>query len=379
MDRQAGNQFRGSIKPAPEFFYTLRRSGFMPFVFKVNDNELIDYGKKQLSHMDEWSTSEKRKHINARERIQGQTLYSSPGKTIGGNSPFFNAMSIAYNTHNPLILNPDTTWLTILNGLSHHISQNAETLRKHFVQHEGKKTLEVEVASPPLTFDPSEEVWLALISGTGEAIHDHIGKKYELLINNFSTTTMTDELASQVSMMSSLQHYFEYKWTLLCGLGEIRIEGTPDDWALIKQRLGVFSEFDLAWWTDSLMPIVQEIQNACEGKPDVEFWKHIYTKHRQGSGGEFSVTGWMNSFFPYIAGTEEGNMKKNPYVDWQNASGEGADSKDFPSGLSLAPVTLNDREKKYQLEVYGGLVGVAMNEDFSVTPVSGFTIQNVST
>src|SRR6266496_6800098 len=47
----------------------------------------------------------------------------------------------AYNNHQHLRLTPDDIWLTIAQGVSHHINYNAENFRSRFVNHEGKKTL----------------------------------------------------------------------------------------------------------------------------------------------------------------------------------------------------------------------------------------------
>ena len=52
--------------------------------------------------------------------------------------PLFVAVYYAYTYHIPLILSPDHIWLTIIQGLSHHIKANSENLRSKFVCFEGK-------------------------------------------------------------------------------------------------------------------------------------------------------------------------------------------------------------------------------------------------
>lgn len=59
---------------------------------------------------------------------------------------FAKAVHSAFFDHHPLILSPDIIWLTIAQGLAHHIDQNAETLRDKFVYHEGKKDLSTRKA-----------------------------------------------------------------------------------------------------------------------------------------------------------------------------------------------------------------------------------------
>jgi len=47
----------------------------------------------------------------------------------------------AYNNHQHLCLSPNDVWLTIAQGVSHHINFNAERFRHYFVNHKGKKKI----------------------------------------------------------------------------------------------------------------------------------------------------------------------------------------------------------------------------------------------
>jgi hypothetical protein len=295
-------------------------------------------------------------------------------------------MSYAFNSHCPLVLTPDSVWLTILTGLTHHIDTDPEGLRHHFVKHEGKKELEVVVMSPSI-FQASADVWEQGIQGGPlletpsfvEQLQEHIGKRHDLIVCNFSTTTDTDRLSSQVALMGAMKHWFEYKMMLLCDLTRVTIEGTPEDWGDIIDRARVLSEFGLGWWTDHLIPVLDQLRLACEGKPDIDFWKAAYLKHSLGSGGEYLVSGWINALYPYVAGSGDvKGMMANKFVDWQKDHGgryPGLDPDDFPLGLISTPVKVDDHGQPHVCEFYGGLVGVSMAEDFAVQPQSGFAMQ----
>ena len=58
--------------------------------------------------------------------------------------PLVDAVHVAFSQHRPLTLSPDAIWLVIAQGFSHHISENAESLRPRLVRHEGRRDLEVE-------------------------------------------------------------------------------------------------------------------------------------------------------------------------------------------------------------------------------------------
>jgi Domain of unknown function (DUF4419) len=311
------------------------------------------------------------------KKLKGETLYASEGETVGGTSPLFHAISYAFNNHCPIVLTPDSVWLTILTGLTHHIDADPEKMRRHFVTHEGKKELVVLVEAPSIRLC-SREIWEFGIRGFSGLLKENLNpKRHELIISNFSTTTETDRLASQVSLMGAMKHWFDYKMMLCCGMTKVTVSGTPEDWSNIIDRVSVLSEFDLSWWTVPLLPVLRHIKAASEGRPDVDFWKRAYLSHSVGSGGDYNVSGWINAFYPYIAGGRQGTMQRNPHVAWESVTGEeGIDPDDFPFGLSAVPVKIDDHGTEYDCEFYGGLVGVQMSAtDYEVKPVSGISIQ----
>ncbi len=347
----------------------------MSHTFKVSDNEPNEWFKNNRREMVPFA-----EHPGIQKKLDGETVYASPTKTVGGLSPFFNAFSYAFNNHCPLVITPDSVWLTVLTGLCHHIDTDPEGLRHHFVRHEGKKELKVRVGGGGFAEgNVPGSTWGLGISRFAEQIKEHIGKKHDLIVCDFSTTTEEDKVSSMVSLMGAMKHYFEYKMYLACGLSAVTIEGTPEDWANIGDRIYALSEFDLKWWTDHLTPVIDQLKLACEGKPDIEFWKAGYLAHRKGSGGQYDVSGWINTLFPYIAGKDPKQLRRNEFVDWQKDRGNyaGVDPDDFPFGMSYAPVELDDNGIVYDCKFYGGLVGVSMAEDFTVKAESGIAIQNL--
>ena len=57
--------------------------------------------------------------------------------------PFVEAVDFAYSHHVPLIITPDIIFYLISSATAVHINQNAEKLRDVFVNHEGKKEIEI--------------------------------------------------------------------------------------------------------------------------------------------------------------------------------------------------------------------------------------------
>jgi hypothetical protein len=347
---------------------------------------IVDKGKEPTSWAREIQKDRTKpflEHKDISEKVVGRRLYATKVATVGGLSPLHSSLSFAFNNHCPWVITPDAVWLTCLTGLCHHIDLDPEGLRRHFVTHEGQKQLTVKVASPPgvATASIPEAVWMAGIRLFSEALEGElVGKKHALIVNHFSTTTEIDKLSSKVALMGAMKHYFKYKMMLLCGLGRVTVEGTPDDWADIEARVRVLSEFGLEWWTEPLLPVIEQLRLTCNQMPNRDFWRQAYLQHRVGSGSQYNVSGWVNAFYPYVAGKREGEMVRNPYVDWQkDHGGRGLDTDDYPFGMISVPVLVDDHGQEFNCKFYGGLVGVSMSaEDFTVRPESGIAITDVT-
>ena len=200
--------------------------------------------------------------------------------------------------------------------------------------------------------------WPEVFDSFSEQIRKHVGDKtHTLLTPSFSTTGATERAAAQVVLMNTFKQYFVYRFVCICGIPEITIEGTPEDWMLLRDKALALADFDLEWWTAALKPILNQFVAAVSGNIDNMFWRRIY--HHYGSEGYAPgpfVTGWILALFPYISMREE--FKRNNYLDlWQRKEpsshlligrGFGGRANDeepglyhnsFPPGVVSAPFT----------------------------------------
>ena len=236
-------------------------------------------------------------------------------RTIGIDNALISALHTAWSNHYPVVLTPDIIWLCIAQGLAHHINANAEKLRHLFVQHEGKKVLTVKRAD--FVKGSPANPWPEVFESFSVQIRDHIGDKtHDLLTPAFSTTGPVEKAAAQVVLMNCFKQYFVYRFLCICGIPEITLEGSVDDWKQLREKTLALAEYDLAWWIDALRPILDQFVAAASGSVDQKFWCRIYHQY----GGEMAyepgpfVTGWVLALFPYIK-----DDQRNPYLTlWQN-------------------------------------------------------------
>ena len=115
-----------------------------------------------------------------------------------------------------------------------------------------------------------------------------------LLKADFSTSTPTHVIASEITTMASLQEYFEFCMQLGCGIPIIHMEGNEEDWVRIKEKFlklkdllsPIHTEIALEekWWND-VENICDKLLETYNGTPDTDWWDHIFTfKGGRGSG-----------------------------------------------------------------------------------------------
>ena len=115
--------------------------------------------------------------------------------------------------------------------------------------------------------------------------------------------------------MDSLKDYFSYIVYTRCGIPQITLEGTVDDWKKLRDRALGLAQYDLVWWVEALEPVLDQFVAAASGSVDQQFWSTMY-KQINGSGGSY-VTGWIITLFPYV-GHSSSSLKRNYFLtSWQ--------------------------------------------------------------
>lgn len=296
-----------------------------------------------------------------------------------GERPLLTTLALGYGQHYAVSITPDSMWLTLIRGLTDHIDQDPEGMRKHFVNHKGKVMLIVDGTGEIRKGDPTSN-WGFTFSAFSEQLKAHLGAKHSLIVSDFSTTTPIDRLSSEVTLMGAMKHYFEYKVTLCCGFPSIRIEGTPNDWENIRDRVDDLADMGLLWWTQHLGPTIDQFIRASKGQPEIDFLRRAYVPGGGGSGPR-TVGGWINTLYPYTC-AEKGKLKRNAFLDWEKGGDDrwaGNEVDDFPISLVEAPVELDDNGTKYNMMYYGGLVGCTYDPvESRVRPTSGWFIRDVT-
>lgn len=96
---------------------------------------------------------------------------------------------------------------------------------------------------------------------------------------NFSTTSKDARVVSQIVLMDAMQKYFEYRFSTLCGIPEIRVTGTRDDWVNVSEKTKKIVAIipELKRWLDAgLSEILENFIKIFDGQENKTFWDQIY-------------------------------------------------------------------------------------------------------
>ncbi|XP_070532333.1 uncharacterized protein [Ptychodera flava] len=243
------------------------------------------------------------------------------------------AVHLAYDRHYPLVLSPDMIWLCITQGLGIHINQNSDQLRSKFVTFSGKK--EITVRRDDFVKGLATNPWPEVFDEFSQKIKDEIGEKnYELITPNFSTTGPMEKAVGDIALMDAMQSFLNYGFMTECGIPSITLEGTREDWMAIREKAIQLEQYDLKWWTDELLPILDQFVNAASGSVDKNFWSSIY---------------------------KYSGIARNEYLDKWSAQRVffGVTTDCFTSGLSRAPYVWEYMEKPFKMQFMGGFMAVS--------------------
>ncbi|XP_077997545.1 uncharacterized protein LOC144450727 [Glandiceps talaboti] len=279
------------------------------------------------------------------------------------------AVHRAYHNHYPLVLSPDMIWLCIMQGLSTHINENAERLRKKFVEHDGKK--EITVRRDDFVKGSATNPWPEVFSEFSDKIKDEIGENtYSLITPDFSTTGPLEKAVTDIVLMEAMKSFFDYSAWSWCGIPSITLQGTTEDWIAIRDKTAKLEQYDLKWWTDHLLPVLDQFVNASKGEVDRSFWSSIY-KYSGESGGPY-ISGWIATLFPYNS-----RNNRNTYrIRGSSREIFGAmTTSSFPTGLSAAPFIWEYFDEEFKMKFIGGFMGFSQDtESLALRPELGWAV-----
>lgn len=285
-----------------------------------------------------------------------------------GYTSFLRGMQQAYADHRPFVLSPDMIWLLISQGFAQHINANSELMRNLIVDFSGKQSLYIQADKK--VDDPTLS-WEKAISQFSDQISKNVSNDLvETLTCNFSTTTPVEKIASEITIMEATKSYFEFVMIMVaCGIPEITLEGTTEDWEKVLNKAKGLKQYKLDWWIPELEPILEEFVKASKGEVNKEFWRNMFKCHQpKGCGAPVTIDGWIVKFFPYNKEGKRNELKKIVGYDKLPKEIVKVDLKYLEM--------YNDTIIEIPLELWSGFIGLTQNnENFALRPQIGWMVK----
>ncbi|CAF3374398.1 unnamed protein product [Rotaria socialis] len=306
-----------------------------------------------------------------------QTNYPLVSDLNGNNhrikNAFVGSVFKAYCEHYPLEFSVEDIWVAITQGVSIHLNENAEKYRELMVSHEGKKTLTLPVDSlripdsaRPKTGNKSVPGinWPAAVSQMGELIRGDMKTDLATLLTTpFSGTTQVEQAVFDCTLMDSVKAYYDFRFSLCCGLPQVTLRGSPEDFQQVINRVNqlrsIFTDFH--WWLDVLLLHLQQLKASAEGKPDIDWWQKIC--HSVGGGSDISMlAGWLADFVPYIS-DGKGHYTKARRDHHHHTQGmiNGIEFGDFSEAVTQTDFILDDNGHETKMKLIAGFLGIGQN------------------
>ena len=106
--------------------------------------------------------------------------------------------------------------------------------------------------------------------------------------------------------MNTFNKYYDYtRMVCVCGIQNIHMGGTLEDWEHLCQKVDNLAKYDVNGWmktyVEGLRPILGQFVETYKGKPHLEFWNNIYQERKEPKSNPYSPSmrrnGWLIKFF----------------------------------------------------------------------------------
>ncbi|KAH0437140.1 hypothetical protein CcaCcLH18_04008 [Colletotrichum camelliae] len=297
------------------------------------------------------------------------TEYLRKTHTTPSQNGFLWAVYHAYSDHHHLHIRPEDIWFAILTQLSHYINANSERLRSFFVEHEGRKKLEIWTESTSMAsidFASLAESFSEMISSNvkDDELHDWI-------MPSFTTTSDNDRVVASILFMGAMRDYFSYDVHLSCGIPSVTLLGEATDYQDILERLDKIEAFgdEPKQFVKLLRPILEHMVMSFEmrNSPQVEmFWNRMATFHPGASGGDH-ISGWLSVFSFWKT---SGQTSHGASGDWGPSIVDGIPRmnlfmSEFSAGTASASLIIRRMGRASRCTISAGSIGIQAARDGS--------------
>lgn len=220
-----------------------------------------------------------------------QFFYEFPNTKLR-NVGFLGFLSHAYSNHVKISISPYDIWILIISEVSKFIVSKPEPFRGLFTDSAEKK--EITIFTDAEYEMPMNELSAALAS--------NIKFDANILFPELSIQSEESVAMIQALFCEMASPYYSYSM-MMCGLPEIKVLGTIDDWKTIRTNFNKLFDllnncYDFKNYPSTVETVLNNIINSFKSsqQDSISFWKDIFTEKNIGSGSQREINGWITHF-----------------------------------------------------------------------------------
>lgn len=263
---------------------------------------------------------------------------------------------MAFQSHYPLQLGPQHFASMIQRATTQHVKLHSERLRGVLVDNPDNIELRVD---RQFVRGSDKNDWPGVFAEFATCIQAHANPQvFPLFDTAFSSSCPEDRVSGHVALMDTMQSYFKYTLYTMCGIPEVHLEGTDDDWAQLNALVAKLPAVDPdnKTWTEW----VQKVSDRLSQVSSAPVWKDFFKWHER--SGSARIDGWIKDFFLY----EE---------DGSTLVGDSLSTGTVPNGISNTPMKWEYYEQVLEMRLMAGVVGVGQSpKTGALRPVVGWCV-----
>lgn len=202
-------------------------------------------------------------------------------------------LSTCYSWHRRITIAPHDLWYVVLTEIANAINEDHETFRYLFTRSKEQQAILV----------PGDDRlnYLEVV----DQLRSRMPLSPELFVFDLSTMGPAEHRAMASALCDGVQRYYSFM-TFACGLPEISVTGTVQDWETMIIKLetiriefaSVTKMLDLYFVRvlNLFGCILNSIQCGSDEQPR-KFWESIFSQHNVGSGSQKEISGWIRDLF----------------------------------------------------------------------------------
>src|SRR5579859_91904 len=229
------------------------------------------------------------RRLGENHKFIGSYLRVDTDKQLG----FVGMLSSAYSLHEKVEIAPHDIWYLVLSEIATIIKSQEQACRPLFTRAETGK-IDIKI--------PVSDITEINLHAVVVALKELVPVDVNVFVPRLSNITPEAQVALYAALADGVQGYYSYS-TFMCGIPEIRLTGTPEDWNTLYESARQISSMFASVNFKSAVSYMDEVSKIIESITETiaidnrDFWKDIFHQKNIGSGGELEINGWITKLY----------------------------------------------------------------------------------